>query len=152
MVGYYILCNATLLKFSSFFSLSMSVSSVHFCAYKEKFISLYCRLSSVLDLDALITQQALREAITDTELSIAKQRHQHVLDYIQVFPLHTGLPPHSDGVNIFFLYFHHFVTRLWLRHHSEIWETLHWGDGMAVTRIPRHTKVCEMSNYENNLS
>ncbi|XP_060796049.1 ankyrin repeat and fibronectin type-III domain-containing protein 1 isoform X4 [Neoarius graeffei] len=56
---------------------------VHFCAYKEKFISLYCRLSSVLDLDALITQQALREAITDTELSIAKQRHQHILDYIQ---------------------------------------------------------------------
>ncbi|XP_017339694.1 ankyrin repeat and fibronectin type-III domain-containing protein 1 isoform X2 [Ictalurus punctatus] len=56
---------------------------VHFCAYKEKFISLYCRLSSVLDLDALITQQALREAITDTELSTAKQRHQHILDYIQ---------------------------------------------------------------------
>ncbi|XP_046710049.1 ankyrin repeat and fibronectin type-III domain-containing protein 1 isoform X2 [Silurus meridionalis] len=56
---------------------------VHFCAYKEKFISLYCRLSSVLDLDALITQQALREAITDSELSIAKQRHQHILDYIQ---------------------------------------------------------------------
>ncbi|XP_066522783.1 ankyrin repeat and fibronectin type-III domain-containing protein 1 isoform X1 [Hoplias malabaricus] len=56
---------------------------VHFCAYKEKFISLYCRLSSVLDLDALITQQALREAITDTELAIAKQRHQHILDFIQ---------------------------------------------------------------------
>ncbi|KAK3559518.1 hypothetical protein QTP86_013702 [Hemibagrus guttatus] len=56
---------------------------VHFCAYKEKFISLYCRLSSVLDLDALITQQALREAIIDTELAIAKQRHQHILDYIQ---------------------------------------------------------------------
>ncbi|XP_022524757.2 ankyrin repeat and fibronectin type-III domain-containing protein 1 [Astyanax mexicanus] len=56
---------------------------VHFCAYKEKFISLYCRLSSVLDLDALITQQALREAITDTELATAKQRHQHILDFIQ---------------------------------------------------------------------
>ncbi|TSK14813.1 Ankyrin repeat and fibronectin type-III domain-containing protein 1 [Bagarius yarrelli] len=56
---------------------------VHFCAYKEKFISLYCRLSSVLDLDALITQQALREAITDSELSLAKQRHQHILNYIQ---------------------------------------------------------------------
>ncbi|XP_076855664.1 ankyrin repeat and fibronectin type-III domain-containing protein 1 isoform X2 [Brachyhypopomus gauderio] len=56
---------------------------VHFCAYKERFISLYCRLSSVLDLDALITQQALREAITDSELSTAKQRHQHILDYIQ---------------------------------------------------------------------
>ncbi|XP_030631009.1 ankyrin repeat and fibronectin type-III domain-containing protein 1 [Chanos chanos] len=56
---------------------------VHFCVYKEKFISLYCRLSSVLDLDALITQQAFREAITDSEVSTAKQRHQHILDYIQ---------------------------------------------------------------------
>ncbi|XP_062387147.1 ankyrin repeat and fibronectin type-III domain-containing protein 1 [Sardina pilchardus] len=56
---------------------------VHFCSYKEKFISLYCRLSSVLDLDALITQQALREAITDTEVATAKQRHQHITDFIQ---------------------------------------------------------------------
>ncbi|XP_060753418.1 ankyrin repeat and fibronectin type-III domain-containing protein 1 isoform X1 [Tachysurus vachellii] len=56
---------------------------VHFCAYKEKFISLYCRLSSVLDLDTLITQQNLREAITDTEFLIAKQENQHILDYIQ---------------------------------------------------------------------
>ncbi|KAM8836162.1 ankyrin repeat and fibronectin type-III domain-containing protein 1 isoform 2-T2 [Spinachia spinachia] len=56
---------------------------VHFCSYKEKFISLYCRLSSVLDLDALITQQALREAITDSEVATAKQRHQLVLDYVQ---------------------------------------------------------------------
>ncbi|XP_041941265.1 uncharacterized protein LOC121704817 [Alosa sapidissima] len=55
----------------------------HFCAYKEKFISLYCRLSSVLDLDALITQQALREAITDAEVATAKQRHQHITDFIQ---------------------------------------------------------------------
>ncbi|XP_060951304.1 ankyrin repeat and fibronectin type-III domain-containing protein 1 [Limanda limanda] len=56
---------------------------VHFCTYKEKFISLYCRLSSVLDLDALIIQQALREAITDSEVTTAKQRHQLILDYIQ---------------------------------------------------------------------
>ncbi|XP_048871521.1 ankyrin repeat and fibronectin type-III domain-containing protein 1 isoform X2 [Brienomyrus brachyistius] len=56
---------------------------VHFCTYKEKFISLYCRLSSVLDLDALITQQAVREAISDTEIATAKQRQQHILDFIQ---------------------------------------------------------------------
>ncbi|XP_075937781.1 ankyrin repeat and fibronectin type-III domain-containing protein 1 isoform X2 [Anarhichas minor] len=56
---------------------------VHFCTFKEKFISLYCRLSSVLDLDALITQQALREAISDGEVASAKQRHQLILDYIQ---------------------------------------------------------------------
>ncbi|KAJ8013464.1 hypothetical protein DPEC_G00030060 [Dallia pectoralis] len=56
---------------------------VHFSAYKDKCISLYCRMSSVLDLDSLITQQALREAITDTEVATAKQRHQHILEYIQ---------------------------------------------------------------------
>lgn len=64
--------------------LFVCLPTVHFCSYKEKFISLYCRLSSVLDLDALITQQAFREAITDSEVSTAKQRHQHILDYIQV--------------------------------------------------------------------
>ncbi|MGH0162194.1 UNVERIFIED_CONTAM: hypothetical protein FKN15_042431 [Acipenser sinensis] len=56
---------------------------VHFCTYKEKFISLYCRLSAVLDLDSLITQQSLREAILDTEVASAKQRHQQVLDNMQ---------------------------------------------------------------------
>ncbi|KAK6301485.1 hypothetical protein J4Q44_G00275380 [Coregonus suidteri] len=56
---------------------------VHFSAYKEKCMSLYCRMSSVLDLDALITQQALREAITDAEVTTAKQRHQQILDYTQ---------------------------------------------------------------------
>ncbi|XP_047183689.1 ankyrin repeat and fibronectin type-III domain-containing protein 1 isoform X2 [Scophthalmus maximus] len=56
---------------------------VHFCTYREKFISLCCRLSSVLDLDALITQQALREAISDGEVATAKQTHQLILDYIQ---------------------------------------------------------------------
>uniref|UniRef100_A0A3B3VEU0 Uncharacterized protein n=1 Tax=Poecilia latipinna TaxID=48699 RepID=A0A3B3VEU0_9TELE len=40
-------------------------------------------MSSVLDLDALITQQALREAITDGELTSARSRHQLILDYIQ---------------------------------------------------------------------
>lgn len=65
-------------------SSSSSLPAVHFCTYKDKFISLYCRLSSVLDLDALITQQALREAITDSEVTTAKHRHQLVLDYIQV--------------------------------------------------------------------
>ncbi|KAG9473599.1 hypothetical protein GDO78_004084 [Eleutherodactylus coqui] len=56
---------------------------VHFCCYKEKFISLYCRLSAIVELDSLISQQALREAITDEEVGAAKQRHQQVLDYIQ---------------------------------------------------------------------
>ncbi|MED6272047.1 hypothetical protein CHARACLAT_026356, partial [Characodon lateralis] len=63
--------------------LLLQTQLVHFCTYKEKFISLYCRLSSVLDLDALITQQALREAITDGEVTTARSRHQLILDYIQ---------------------------------------------------------------------
>uniref|UniRef100_A0A8C7DPY8 Uncharacterized protein n=1 Tax=Oncorhynchus kisutch TaxID=8019 RepID=A0A8C7DPY8_ONCKI len=63
--------------------MSLFLSPAHFSAYKEKCMSLYCRMSSVLDLDALITQQSLREAITDTEVATAKQRHQHILDYTQ---------------------------------------------------------------------
>nr|XP_038943308.1 ankyrin repeat and fibronectin type-III domain-containing protein 1 isoform X3 [Rattus norvegicus] len=56
---------------------------VHFCSYREKFISLYCRLSAVVELDSLNTQQSLREAISDSEVAAAKQRHQQVLDFIQ---------------------------------------------------------------------
>ncbi|MEQ2201230.1 hypothetical protein XENOCAPTIV_009448 [Xenoophorus captivus] len=68
-------------------SVCFYVQARHFRLYSqevEKFISLYCRLSSVLDLDALITQQALREAITDGEVTTARSRHQLILDYIQV--------------------------------------------------------------------
>lgn len=57
---------------------------VHFCSYREKFISLYCRLSAVVELDSLNTQQSLREAISDSEVAAAKQRHQQVLDFTQV--------------------------------------------------------------------
>ncbi|XP_069849345.1 ankyrin repeat and fibronectin type-III domain-containing protein 1 isoform X2 [Dipodomys merriami] len=56
---------------------------VHFCSYREKFLSLYCRLSAVVELDSLNTQQSLREAISDSEVAAAKQRHQQVLDFIQ---------------------------------------------------------------------
>ncbi|RMB95340.1 hypothetical protein DUI87_28327 [Hirundo rustica rustica] len=51
--------------------------------HQEKFISLYCRLSAVIELDSLKTQQSLREAISDSEVAAAKQRHQQVIDYIQ---------------------------------------------------------------------
>lgn len=123
----------------------MSLCSVHFCAYKEKFISLYCRLSSVLDLDALITQQALREAITDAELLIAKQRHQHILDYIQVFLQNTRLHPIlNQFVSLFFFYSYYFFTHLWLQRQQ--WnETkcnlLHSGDG---TYLQTHRSVWDV--------
>uniref|UniRef100_A0A8C5LHU2 Uncharacterized LOC101602066 n=1 Tax=Jaculus jaculus TaxID=51337 RepID=A0A8C5LHU2_JACJA len=55
----------------------------HFCSYREKFIGLYCRLSAVVELDSLNTQQSLREAISDSEVAAAKQRHQQVLDFMQ---------------------------------------------------------------------
>ncbi|OCT58524.1 hypothetical protein XELAEV_18002087mg [Xenopus laevis] len=56
---------------------------VHFFSYKETFINLYCRLSAIVELDSLISQQALREAISDDEVVAAKQRHQQVLDNMQ---------------------------------------------------------------------
>ncbi|KFV03536.1 hypothetical protein N339_10767, partial [Pterocles gutturalis] len=64
-------------------SFALGLFTVHFCCYKEKFISLYCRLSAVIELDSLKTQQSLREAISDSEVAAAKQRHQQVTDYIQ---------------------------------------------------------------------
>lgn len=79
--------------------ISSSPPSVHFYTYKEKFISLYCRLSSVLDLDALITQQALREAITDDEVATAKQKHQLIVDFIQVCYFSTA-PPVGQSTSI----------------------------------------------------
>lgn len=65
-------------------SFALGLSTVHFCCYKENFLSLYCRLSAVIELDSLKAQQALREAIADSEVAAAKQRHQQVMDYIQV--------------------------------------------------------------------
>ncbi|KFV63691.1 hypothetical protein N307_07168, partial [Dryobates pubescens] len=64
-------------------SFALGLFTVHFCCYKEKFLSLYCRLSAVIELDSLKTQQSLREAISDSEVAAAKQRHQQVMDYIQ---------------------------------------------------------------------
>ncbi|KFO94351.1 hypothetical protein N320_04490, partial [Buceros rhinoceros silvestris] len=68
-------------------SFALGLFTVHFCCYKEKFISLYCRLSAVIELDSLKTQQSLREAISDSEVAAAKQRHQQVTDYIQVMQI-----------------------------------------------------------------
>uniref|UniRef100_A0A8C9NMH2 Uncharacterized protein n=1 Tax=Serinus canaria TaxID=9135 RepID=A0A8C9NMH2_SERCA len=65
------------------FAFALGLFTAHFCCYKEKFISLYCRLSAVIELDSLKTQQSLREAISDSEVAAAKQRHQQVVDYIQ---------------------------------------------------------------------
>ncbi|KFU95236.1 hypothetical protein M959_07408, partial [Chaetura pelagica] len=56
---------------------------VHFFTYDREFITQYCQVSALLELESLLSQQSLREAFSDTELSTAKQRHQQVQDYIQ---------------------------------------------------------------------
>ncbi|XP_043541381.1 ankyrin repeat and fibronectin type-III domain-containing protein 1-like, partial [Chiloscyllium plagiosum] len=56
---------------------------VHFSCYRERFTNLYCHVSTLLELDSLISQQALREAITDEELQSAKNRHKQVSESIQ---------------------------------------------------------------------
>ncbi|XP_067860654.1 ankyrin repeat and fibronectin type-III domain-containing protein 1 [Heptranchias perlo] len=69
---------------SSFLNLPLQMFElVHFCTYREKFMSVYCRVSALLELDSLISQQALREAISDEELLSAKQRHKEVSDSVQ---------------------------------------------------------------------
>ncbi|XP_068276210.1 ankyrin repeat and fibronectin type-III domain-containing protein 1-like isoform X3 [Nyctibius grandis] len=56
---------------------------VHFFTYDHEFITQYCQVSALLELESLLSQQSLREAFSDAELSTAKQRHQQVQDYIQ---------------------------------------------------------------------
>ncbi|XP_067914756.1 ankyrin repeat and fibronectin type-III domain-containing protein 1 [Heterodontus francisci] len=69
---------------SSFLYLPLQMFElVHFCCYREKFMNLYCRVSTLLELDSLITQQDLREAISDEEVLSAKGRHQEVSGYVQ---------------------------------------------------------------------
>ncbi len=76
---------------------SLSVCVVHFEAYCPSFIGLYCRVSALLALESLMSQQTLREAFSESELFVAKQKHQQVEEYLQVFlssvQFNTGSPP-----------------------------------------------------------
>ncbi|XP_078466903.1 ankyrin repeat and fibronectin type-III domain-containing protein 1 [Lampetra planeri] len=56
---------------------------VHFWRYSPSFLGRYCRLSARLELESLLSQQALREALSDDELLVAKQRQQQVADFTQ---------------------------------------------------------------------
>ncbi|GCC31673.1 hypothetical protein chiPu_0010133 [Chiloscyllium punctatum] len=56
---------------------------LHFSTYDKAFISQYCQVSALLELDLLLSQQALREAFSDSEVVAAKQRHQQIQDFIQ---------------------------------------------------------------------
>ncbi|KAM3916305.1 ankyrin repeat and fibronectin type-III domain-containing protein 1-like isoform 1-T1 [Leptodactylus fuscus] len=70
--------------YSGFLTLPLQIFElVHFFTYDREFISQYCQLSALLELESLLSQQSLREAFSDTELTTAKQRHQQVQDFIQ---------------------------------------------------------------------
>ncbi|XP_069503032.1 ankyrin repeat and fibronectin type-III domain-containing protein 1-like isoform X3 [Ambystoma mexicanum] len=69
---------------SGFLTLPLQIFElVHFFTYDRDFISQYCQVSALLELESLLSQQSLREAFSDSELTTAKQRHQQVQDYIQ---------------------------------------------------------------------
>ncbi|XP_053493927.1 ankyrin repeat and fibronectin type-III domain-containing protein 1 isoform X3 [Ictalurus furcatus] len=69
---------------SGFFTLPLQIFElVHFGAYCPTFIGQYCRASASLDLEFLISQQALREAFSEFELLTAKQRHQKIQELLQ---------------------------------------------------------------------
>ena len=52
--------------------------------YHGDFIRRYARLSSILETEALITQQQLREAFSNDELNEAKQRQTQVDEFQKV--------------------------------------------------------------------
>ncbi|XP_041938005.1 ankyrin repeat and fibronectin type-III domain-containing protein 1 isoform X3 [Alosa sapidissima] len=56
---------------------------VHFEAYCPSFIGPFCRVSALLGLQALMSQQALREAFSESELLTAKHKHQQVQEHMQ---------------------------------------------------------------------
>ncbi|XP_063286649.1 ankyrin repeat and fibronectin type-III domain-containing protein 1-like isoform X1 [Pelobates fuscus] len=70
--------------YSGFLTLPLQIFElVNFFTYDREFISQYCHVSSLLELESLLSQQSLREAFSDSELTTAKQRHQQIQDYIQ---------------------------------------------------------------------
>ncbi|XP_052780793.1 ankyrin repeat and fibronectin type-III domain-containing protein 1-like isoform X3 [Mya arenaria] len=52
---------------------------INMCTYRPSFISRYCRLSSILELDAILAQQVQREAFSKEELHSAKERVHELL-------------------------------------------------------------------------
>lgn len=69
-----------------FFFFFTDFPTVHFNAYCPSFIGQYCRVSALLELESLMSQQALREAFSEAELLAAKKKHQQVQEHIQVGP------------------------------------------------------------------
>ncbi|XP_072311694.1 ankyrin repeat and fibronectin type-III domain-containing protein 1 [Eucyclogobius newberryi] len=69
---------------SGFLTLPLQIFElVHFNAYSPAFIGQYCRVSALLELESLMSQQALREAFSEAELLQAKKKHQQIQDHMQ---------------------------------------------------------------------
>ncbi|XP_066545405.1 ankyrin repeat and fibronectin type-III domain-containing protein 1 isoform X2 [Amia ocellicauda] len=69
---------------SGFLTLPLQIFElVHFDTYSQSFIGQYCRVSALLELESLMSQQTLREAFSESELLVAKQKHQQVQEYMQ---------------------------------------------------------------------
>ncbi|XP_037319022.2 ankyrin repeat and fibronectin type-III domain-containing protein 1 isoform X1 [Pungitius pungitius] len=69
---------------SGFLTLPLQIFElVHFNTYSPSFIGQYCRVSALLELESLMSQQALREAFSEDELFAAKKKHQQVQEHIQ---------------------------------------------------------------------
>lgn len=85
--------------------------TVHFNAYCPGFIGQYCRVSALLELESLMSQQALREAFSEAELLAAKKKHQQVQEHMQVRPhsqpakdITAWILLHKDCCDIIFLW------------------------------------------------
>ncbi|CAH3157223.1 unnamed protein product [Porites lobata] len=64
--------------------ISLSVQTfemIHMYTYQQEFICHYSRLSSVLDMDTVISQQSLREAFSAREVQLAKARQDQLLNF-----------------------------------------------------------------------
>ncbi|XP_020663849.3 ankyrin repeat and fibronectin type-III domain-containing protein 1 isoform X1 [Pogona vitticeps] len=69
---------------SGFLTLPLQIFElVHFSTYDQEFIRQYCQVSALLELESLLSQQSLREAFSDLELTTAKQRHHQIQDHMQ---------------------------------------------------------------------
>ncbi|MGH0117117.1 UNVERIFIED_CONTAM: hypothetical protein FKN15_030962 [Acipenser sinensis] len=69
---------------SGFLTLPLQIFElVHFYTYSQAFIGQYCRVSALLELESLMSQQTLREAFSESELLAAKQKHQQVQEHVQ---------------------------------------------------------------------
>ncbi|XP_028843423.1 ankyrin repeat and fibronectin type-III domain-containing protein 1 isoform X2 [Denticeps clupeoides] len=60
---------------------------VHFGAYAHDFLGKYCQAWVRLELDAYLSQQALREALDSKEIAVARERLSHVTELSQSLDL-----------------------------------------------------------------